>query len=249
MATDPTLDIAAEVTFGATLEVAVTVSNRGDTALRAVAPEVRYRLVEHTGAPAVMRVGDRHTWHTGFPLPSGPGGDVLVVLVRWEDANGGHSLPYARVVETPGLPSTEAQVLVASQPATGYEQATVQIVNATGKPLRARLVAVIPEEYFTTPVAQPVDVAPRQTIAVPIKIQSGGAVGTTYPFYASLQFTQGGMSRAIVAGTTLGVGTTPDRSAVPPLAVGTTLLLLAIAVTLFANQRAARRRALRDAGP
>jgi hypothetical protein len=241
------LDVAADATMGATVAVTVSVTNRGAEEATAVAPEVRYRLAERTLEAAVLPAGARRTWAVEFPLPSEPGGEMLVVLVRWQDARGArHSVPYARVVETPGLLPTEAQLLLGSQPAAGHEIALAQIVNATPTTLRGRLVAIIPEEYFTTPLAQPVEVAPRETIAVPVAIQSEGPPGTSYPVYAVLQFAQGGISRAIVAGTTLGIGTTPDRSTLPPLVVGTAMLALAVGVTLLANRRAARRRVRGD---
>lgn len=239
----PPLAVSAEATFADAVRVVVTVENTGSAALPGVEPEVRYRLAERHGEPATMPPNGRHTWNVEFPLPGGPSGDVLIVLVRWEDPTGTHrSLPYARVVETPGLLATEAQLLLESEPAGGYERAVVRITNATGNPLHARLVALIPDEFFTTPAAQPVEVPARESIAVPIDVQSHGPAGTTYPLYALLQFEQGGVPRAIVAGTLLGIGTTPDRSTLRPVTVGVAALLLAVATLVAANRRAAQRR-------
>jgi glyoxylase-like metal-dependent hydrolase (beta-lactamase superfamily II) len=132
---------------------------------------------------------------------------------------------------------------------TTWESAVVQITNATGEPLHARLVALIPEEFFTTPAAQPVDVPPRQTVAVPIDVQSRGPSGTTYPLQAILQFTQGGIPRTIVAGTVLGIGTTPNRPMASPLAVGIAALLIALGVVGAAQRMARKRRVDGGAGP
>jgi len=166
---------------------------------------------------------------------------VLIVLVRWHDASGQkHSQPYARTVETANLLPTEAQVMVQSEPASGHERAVVQITNATGEPLHARLVALIPEEFFTTPEAQPVDVPPRETVAVPIEVQSRGSMGTAYPLQAVVQFTQGGISRTIVASTVLGIGVNPGRPMLRPLTVGIAALVAAL-VALLAAQWLARK--------
>jgi hypothetical protein len=235
--------VTADATFTDAVRVVVEATNAGTEALRLVSPEVRYRLAERTGAPVDLAPGSRHSWRVDFPLPGGPGGEPLIVVARWEDATGTrHSLPYARALDTPGLLPTEAQLIVEPEPAAGRERALVRISNATADPLRGRLVALLPDECFTTPVAQPVDVAPRQSIRVPIDVQSSGPVGTTYPLYALFQFEQGGIPRAIVAPTLLGVGVTPNRGSVRPLTVGTGALLLALGVLVAANWQAARRR-------
>ena len=108
------------------------------------------------------------------------------------------------------------------------------------------VVALIPEEFFTTPAAQPVDVPPRQSVVVPIDVQSQGPAGTVYPFHAILQFDQGGIPRAIVASVPLGIGGTPGRSRLRPLAVGGAVLAVALAGLLAANRAAARRRHVDD---
>jgi hypothetical protein len=240
-ASTPPLSVSAEATFGEATHVVVTVDNAGSETLSAVTPEVRYRLVERHGDPVPLAPSGHHAWSIEFPLPHGPSGDALIVVVHWTDTSGArHSLPYARVVDTPGLLPTEAQLLLEPQPAAGYERAVARITNATPNPLRARLVALLPDECFTTPVAQPVDAPPRESIAVPIDVQSRGRPGTTYPLYAILQFEQGGVPRALVAGTLLGIGTTPSRSALRPTTVGTTALLVALAVQFLANRRAPR---------
>jgi hypothetical protein len=148
-------------------------------------------------------------------------------------------------VETANLLPTEAQVMVQSESAAGHERAIVQITNATGDALHARLVALIPEEFFTTPEAQPVDVPPRETVAVPIDVQSRGPAGTTYPLQAVVQFTQGGIPRTIVASTLLGIGAIPNRPVASPLTVGVIALLVAVAV-LAAAQQVARKRRIDD---
>jgi len=236
------LDLSAEATFADAVQVAVHVVNTSGAPLRAVAPEIRHRLLERTAPEIELAAGARHVWQVAFPLPARAQGDALIVLVRWTDAGGQrHSQPYARLVETPGLLPTEAQVIVEAEVAEGYQQAGVRITNATGNPLRGRLAAVIPDEFFTTPAAQPVDVPPRQTLRVPITVQGDAEAGTTYPLYAILSFEQGGIPRAIVGETVLGVGGSPNRSRVRPLAVGLAGLLLAIGAVLLANRRAARR--------
>jgi len=250
-ATDaPPLAVSADPTVADVVRVAVTIENTSGAALSAVEPEVRYRLVEHRGEPVALASGERHVWTVEFPAPAAPSGDVLIVLVRWRDAAGErHSQPYARVVETAHLLPTEAQVMVQSEAAAGHERAVVRITNATGDPLHARLVALIPEEFFTTPEAQPVDVPPRQTVAVPIDVQSRGPAGTTYPLQAIVQFTQGGIQRTIVATTVLGIGATPDQPVVSPLAVGVSALVVALGVLVAAQQLARRRRVDGMSGP
>jgi hypothetical protein len=238
----PPLAVSAEVMVTDAVRVAVTIENTSATAFAAVEPEMRYRLAERRGEPAALAPGERHLWNVEFPSPAAPSGDVLIVLVRWHDAEGHrHSQPYARVVDTAGLLPTEAQVLVQSEPAAGHERALGQFTNATSVPLRARLVALMPEEFLTTPEAQPIDVPPRETLAVPIDVQSRGPAGTTYPLQAVVQFTQGGIPRTIVASTLLGIGVTPDRSIASPLLVGFSALAVAV-VGLLAALRMARRR-------
>jgi hypothetical protein len=240
------LSVSAEATFGEAVRVVVTVDNTGSEPLPLVTPEVRYRLVERRGDPVTLAPSDRHAWSIEFPPPPVPSGDALIVVVHWQDATGTRrSLPYARVVDTPGLLPTEAQLLLEPQAAAGHERAVARITNATAEPLRARLVALIPDEFFTTPVAQPVEAAPREGVAVPIDVQSHGPPGTTYPLYAILQFEQGGIPRAIVAGTLLGIGTTPSRSALQPVTIGVAALLLALVILFAANRRAARGRTSR----
>jgi hypothetical protein len=236
------LDLSAEATFANTVRVAVRVANASGAPLGAVTPEIRHRLLTRT-APAIdLAAGARHEWQVEFPLPARAEGDALIVLVRWVDAAGhGRSQPYARLVETPGLLPTEAQMIVEPLDAEGYQLAAVQITNATGNPLRGRLAVVLPDEFFTTPQAQPVDVPPRETLRVPITVQSDAAAGTTYPLYAILSFEQGGIPRTIVGATVLGVGGSPNRSRVRPLAVGAVGLLLAVGAVLLANRRAGRR--------
>src|SRR5262245_4357391 len=198
------LAISADATVADVVRVAVTIENASGVVLSAVEPEVRYRLAERRGEPVALAPGERHVWTVEFPPPPGPSGDVLIVLARWRDAAGErHSQPYARALETAHLLPTEAQLMVQSEPAAGHERAMVQITNATGDPLHARLVALVPEEFFTTPEAQPVDVPPRETVAIPIEVQSRGPSGTTYPLQAIVQFTQGGIPRTIVASTLL----------------------------------------------
>lgn len=243
----PAPSLAVDVTFGDALVVTVSAENSTAAARSAVGPEVRHRLVERHATPVTLAPGARHTWTETLPLPPGPGGSVLVVLLRWTEPDGTRrSRPFVRVVDTPGLLPTEAQLLLEPTPVAGRERATARITNATGTPLRGRLVAHLPVEHFTTPVAQPVDVPPRQTIAVPIDVQSDGPAGTTYPVYVALEFEQGGLPRAIVAGAELGIGVVAGRSKVRPLAVGATALLAAAAVVFLANRRAARRRTERD---
>lgn len=238
----PPLEVSAEVAFGDAVHVVVQVANGEGEALHTLVPEVRYRLTERTGSAVDLAAGARHAWQVDFPAPHGPGGDALIVLLRWADPGGTHrSWPYVRLVETPGLLPTEAQMIVEPKSTVGYEEADVRITNATASPLRGRLVAVLPEECFTTPVAQPVDVPPRDTLAVPITVQGEGPPGATYPLYAILQFEQGGIPRAIVGRTILGIGSSPDRSTLRPLTVGTLVLLLAVTVVLLANRRVARR--------
>jgi hypothetical protein len=235
--------VSAQTTFGEDVGVVVTIENTSGQTLAAVHPEIRHRLVERHGEPTVLAAGGRHAWHTSFPLPRGPYGDALIVLVRWQDEAGTtRSIPWAGVVETPGLLPTEAQVLLEPGSGPGHERALVRITNATADPLRARLVALLPEEFFTTPVAQAVEAPPRQSVTVPIDVQSHGPPGTTYPLYAILQFEQGGVPRAIVAATQLGIGVSPSRSALRPLAVGGTALAVVVAGLLAANRRAARLR-------
>jgi hypothetical protein len=236
------LDLSAEATFADAVRVVVRVANASGAPLGAVVPEIRHRLLART-APAVdLAPGARHEWRVDFPLPGRAEGDALIVLVRWVDAAGRRrSQPYARLVETPGLLPTEAQVIVEPQVAEGFQLATVQITNATGNPLHGRLAAVLPEELFTTPEAQPVDVPPRQTLRVPITVQGAADAGTTYPLFAILSFEQGGVPRAIVGETVLGVGGSPRRSRVRPLAVGAVGLLLAVGAVMLANRRVARR--------
>lgn len=239
----PPLAASVEATFATGVHVVVAAENVGGEPLREVSAEVRYRLVERRGEPVALAPGERHRWEVDFAAPEGPRGDPLIVLLRWQDPAGGrHSLPYARAVETPGLLPTEAQVLLEPEPAQRHERAVVRITNATPAPLRARLVALIPEEFFTTPAAQPVEVPPRQSVAVPIDVQSHGPRGTTYPLHAILQFEQGGIPRVIVASTSLGIGATPSRAALRPLAVGSGALALAVAGLLVAQRAAARRR-------
>jgi len=237
------LAVSADATVTAAgVHVVVGVENTGGEPLRGVSAEMRYRLAERRGEPTALAAGARQQWTVDFPAPDGPRGDALIVLVRWEDHAGArHSLPYARAVETPGLLPTEAQVLLEPEPAVGHERTVVRITNATSEPLRARLVALIPEEFFTTPEAQPIEVPPRETIAVPIDVQSHGPGGTTYPLHAILQFEQGGIPRTIVAATSLGIGATPSRATLRPLVVGGAVLLTAVAVVLAANRAAARR--------
>jgi hypothetical protein len=239
----PPLAVSAAVALGEAVRVGVTVENTGSAALSMVEPEVRYRLAERRGEPATVPPSGRHTWNVEFPLPGEPSGEALIILVHWQDPTGARrSVPYAQVVDTPGLLPTEAQLLLESEPATGHQRAVARITNATGNPLHARLVALIPDEFFTTPTAQPVEVPAREGIAVPIDVQSHGPAGTTYPLYALLQFEQGGVPRTIVAGTLLGIGATPDRSTLRPVAVGVAALLLAVATLVAANRRAAQRR-------
>lgn len=246
----PPLAASAEATVADVVRVTVTIENTSGAALSAVEPEVRYRLAERRGEPAALAPGERHVWNVEFPSPSGPSGDVLIVLVRWRGAAGErHSQSYARVVDTAGLLPTEAQVILQSESAAGHERAVVEITNATGDPLHARLVALIPEEFFTTPQAQPVEVPPRETVAVPIDVQSRGPAGTTYPLQAVVQFTQGGIPRTIVASTLLGIGATPDRPMVSPLTVGAVALTIALAALLAAQQKARRRRVDGPSGP
>jgi len=243
----PPLAVSAEATFATGVHVVVVAENTGGEPLREVRAEVRYRLAERHGEPASLAPGERHQWSIEFAAPDGPRGDPLIVLLRWQDPAGArHSLPYARAVETPGLLPTEAQVLLESAPAEGHERAVVRITNATPAPLRARLVALIPEEFFTTPEAQPVEVPPRQSVAVPIDVQSHGVPGTTYPLHAILQFEQGGVPRTIVAGTLLGIGVTAQPAGLRPLTVGGAALVLAVAGVLAANRAAARRRHIDD---
>jgi hypothetical protein len=238
------LHISADVEFADAVRVAVTIENASGEEARALAPQIRHRLLERDGEPVTLPPGARHTWRLDFPLPGGPRGDALIVLARWQDARGRRrSLPWVRAVDTPGLLPTEAQLIVDTESAAGREQAGVRISNATPDPLRARLVAVIPEEFFTTPVAQPVEVPPRQTVRVPVAVQSHGERGYDYPVYAILQFEQGGVPRVIVGTTTLEIGGAGRRAPVEPLIVGSTAVILAVGAVVLASRQAARRRA------
>src|SRR5262245_2222863 len=176
---DPPLAVYADATFTPAVHAVVTAENVGSAPLDDVTAEIRYRLVERRAAAVALAPGERHQWTVEFPAPERPGGDALIVLLRWTDPAGArHSLPHARALDTPGLLPTEAQLLVEPQPAEGHERAVVRITNATPDPLHARLVALIPEEFFTTPGAQPVDVPPRESIVVPVDVQSQGPTGT-----------------------------------------------------------------------
>jgi hypothetical protein len=244
------LAISADATVADVVRVAVTIENTSGVVLSAVDPEVRYRLTERRGEPVALAPGERHLWTVELPPPPGPSGVVLFVLARWRDAAGDqHSQPYARAVETAQLLPTEAQLMVQPEPAAGHERAVVQVTNATGDPLHARLVALIPAEFFTTPEAQPVDVPPRQTVAIPIDVQSRGPAGTTYPLQAILQVTQGGIPRTIVASTLLGIGVTPNRPVASPLVVGIGALLVAVGVLVLAQYMARKRRVDAMSGP
>ena len=245
-ASEPTLTADTDVVVGDDVRVRLIVTNVGDQPVRDVAPELRYRLVERTPAPAPMiQQGEQYVWEASFARPPTAGQDPVIAIVRYRNAFGRQSsLPHVSVVTTGEAPSPDV-VLTLTQPDTGsFPRVVATLSNGGTDVLRGRLVALLPDGYFTEPTSQAVEILPGRNLSVPLAVQRlGGRVVGRVPVGAILQLEVAGTRQAMASSTTLIVSTDTDPRTATPLWVGFVAMLVAFGLLGVALRVSARRRA------
>ena len=239
-----TLTPHVDAAVGREVRIRLVVENRGDDPVRAVAPEIRYRLLERHPDPApLLRAGARHGWEVRFPRPPTEGTDALVVLVRHRDTLGRDAVaPYATTVT---IGDTAGPVRLELTPAGGGRLSTVVARLTHDQPamVRGRLITVLPDGYYTEPGSQAVEIPPGPGLEVPFVPQRlRGPLETQIPVAALLQYELGGVRRAAADNIVLRPGPPAAPPPVSPLVVGALALAAVVALLVFALRVSARRR-------
>jgi hypothetical protein len=240
------LEAETSLAVGDRVALEIDVRNPGDRAVSAITPEVVYGGRSERGETIPeLAAGARHRWTFDLPRPVEPGSIPAVIHVRYTGDDGQRAaVPVVASVSTPGLlPVPEVRATLTTSPVTRFARAVLLLENPLPAPVHGRVVVVLPDGLTIEPESQPAEVAAGSRSEVPLILQNRDEpAGVTVPIFALFEYDLDGRRHLAVASARADVA--GGRPPFPPLAIGGSALVLAVALLALAWWRAARRGAL-----